>query len=120
MTSRWLERYHNSRCTRKGGFRTAEFADEMAEKASRKTGELIISYKCYDCGRWHIGPRRQDSARRPQPAAWCASTVLHHLRPANPEAPAHQPLAGDRDDLLEELRHRTRTAEEATTASEPA
>jgi hypothetical protein len=20
-----------------------------------KTGELIISYQCYDCGKWHIG-----------------------------------------------------------------
>jgi hypothetical protein len=69
MTSRWIARYHNSRCTRKGGLRTAEFADEMAEKASRKTGELIISYKCYDCGRWHIGhaDKTQLAARNLKP-----------------------------------------------------
>ena len=36
-------------------FRSAKLADALAEKASRETGELIISYQCFDCGKWHIG-----------------------------------------------------------------
>ena len=52
---RWLKRYHNRRCSRKAGFPTVAIATAEAERMSRKTGELIIAYKCYDCPRWHIG-----------------------------------------------------------------
>jgi DNA-directed RNA polymerase subunit RPC12/RpoP len=51
----WLQRQHQKRCGDKAAYRTAELADKKAERVSRKTGELIISYQCIDCGRWHIG-----------------------------------------------------------------
>ncbi len=98
--TRWLERYHNSRCTRKAGFRTAEFADEMAEKASRKTGELIISYQCYDCGRWHIG-----HADKSQLAA-------RSLLPGEP-----LPLCAICDRVIPQYRYTSRSPITATTCS---
>jgi hypothetical protein len=50
-----LKKVHFRRCARKRGFRNPNIADELARRASLKTGELIISYQCYDCGKWHIG-----------------------------------------------------------------
>ena len=50
-----LEDLHNRRCGRKQGYRTPEQAERRAREASEKTGELIIVYKCFDCGMWHIG-----------------------------------------------------------------
>ena len=52
--TKWLRKLHEKRCERKQAL-SADKADELAEKASRQTGALIISYKCYDCGKWHIG-----------------------------------------------------------------
>jgi hypothetical protein len=43
------------RCTRKRTYRKPKQADEAARRASMKTGELIISYQCYECLHWHIG-----------------------------------------------------------------
>ena len=43
------------RCTRKRKYRKPHLADEAAQRASIETGELIISYQCYECGHWHIG-----------------------------------------------------------------
>lgn len=51
----WIRKYAEARCGTKQAFRKPAKADEAALKASLKTGELIISYQCYDCGRWHIG-----------------------------------------------------------------
>lgn len=51
----WLRLYRYTRCLRKVRYWNPKLADEMAEKASRKTGELIISYECLNCGGWHIG-----------------------------------------------------------------
>jgi hypothetical protein len=50
-----LRKVHFRRCARKRGFRDPNIADELARRASLKTGELIISSECYDCGKWHIG-----------------------------------------------------------------
>ncbi len=48
-TQRWI------RCTRKRSYRKANLADAAAQRASTRTGELIISYQCYECLQWHIG-----------------------------------------------------------------
>jgi hypothetical protein len=50
-----LKKAHFGRCARKRRFRNPNIADEFAQQASLRTGELIISYQCYDCGKWHIG-----------------------------------------------------------------
>jgi hypothetical protein len=50
-----LETQHKKRCAGKQFYRRADSADWAAQRASKRTGELIISYKCYDCGGWHIG-----------------------------------------------------------------
>jgi len=60
--STWLQTHHQNRCVGKKRFGKPEAADRAAERASRKTGDLIISYKCIDCGRWHIG--HADPAQR--------------------------------------------------------
>ena len=51
----WIQKYSQARCGTKQAFRKASKADVAAMKASLKTSELIVSYQCYDCGRWHIG-----------------------------------------------------------------
>ena len=51
----WLRKQHNHRCEYKRAYKKAAWADEAARRASHKTGELIISYECVDCGWWHIG-----------------------------------------------------------------
>jgi hypothetical protein len=50
-----LPELHLRRCARKRCFRNPRKADEAARRASIKSGELIISYQCYDCRQWHIG-----------------------------------------------------------------
>jgi hypothetical protein len=62
----WLKKSSQT-CDRKGAYPRAEQADKAAKKASRKTGRLIISYKCYNCGAWHIGhaDRSQQIVNKP-------------------------------------------------------
>jgi hypothetical protein len=69
----WRQRQFEKRCGNKRAYKDAEVADRKAEKASRKTKELIISYKCIDCGRWHIGhaDQAQILARIPLEEALC-------------------------------------------------
>jgi hypothetical protein len=50
-----LQRQGWIRCTRKRRYRKANLADAAAQRASIRTGELIISYQCYECLQWHIG-----------------------------------------------------------------
>jgi hypothetical protein len=50
-----LQRQRWIRCTRKRRYRKAKLADAAAQRASATTGELIISYQCYECLQWHIG-----------------------------------------------------------------
>src|SRR5207302_8076086 len=43
------------RCERKRAYRDPRLADKLAQRATRKAGQLVISYQCYECGMWHIG-----------------------------------------------------------------
>lgn len=52
---------HNSRCEGKIAYRRGALADRAAMRMSAKTGDLLISYQCCDCGRWHVG--HADSAQ---------------------------------------------------------
>ncbi len=63
----YLKKEHFKRCVGKRRYRTGELADAAAQRASERSGELIISYECYDCGRWHIGhaDASQIAARKP-------------------------------------------------------
>lgn len=51
----WRQRQQEQRCGDKKMYRDPEIADRKAANASRRTNELIVSYKCIDCGCWHIG-----------------------------------------------------------------
>ena len=51
----WLEQRRERHCKGKQSYHTARQADAVAEKMTHKTHELLISYQCHDCGRWHIG-----------------------------------------------------------------
>jgi hypothetical protein len=55
------------RCDRKCVYRSFARAEIAAEKASHKTGELILAYQCYDCSAFHIGhaDESQKIVRRP-------------------------------------------------------
>jgi hypothetical protein len=44
-----------TRCDSKLAFRSLNQAAVQAERASNRTGELIIAYTCFDCGAFHIG-----------------------------------------------------------------
>ncbi len=44
-----------ARCFGKREYGSIVVAEQVAEKASCRTGELIIAYQCYDCMRFHIG-----------------------------------------------------------------
>ncbi len=67
-------------------------ADRMAERASRRTGALIISYKCFDCGSWHIGHADQvQLAVRNMTSAWLTfCSMCGRLIPADVLAKAEQ------------------------------
>lgn len=48
-------------CLRKQAFRSITDADAAACRASARTGERIVSYRCdYHPGHWHIGHARPD------------------------------------------------------------
>lgn len=59
----WRNKAHESRCEGKHGFQKAEVAEQSARAASLRTGQLIIAYRCYDCGLWHIGHADQSQAQ---------------------------------------------------------
>lgn len=50
-----LREAHRRRCEGKAAFPRASLADRAAMRISARLGELIISYQCCDCGRWHVG-----------------------------------------------------------------
>ncbi len=54
ITGTW-ENPAASRCDPKRAYTKASSATIAAEKASKRTGELIIAYQCPDCGSYHIG-----------------------------------------------------------------
>lgn len=43
------------RCYRKKRYPSWDLAEIAADKASQRTGELIIAYECPDCHKFHIG-----------------------------------------------------------------
>jgi hypothetical protein len=43
------------RCNSKAGYPNMTIAEKRAAKATAKADELIIAYKCFDCGMFHIG-----------------------------------------------------------------
>jgi hypothetical protein len=55
MSSDFVAYFHKKRCEGKHAFTRAAAADREAQRASLRTRELIISYKCCDCGKWHLG-----------------------------------------------------------------
>jgi hypothetical protein len=83
--SGWLKRHHYGRCARKARYKSAEVADRRAEHASRHTGELIISYKCFDCGKWHIGhaDQTQIAARNLTSGSLTFCSICGRLIPAD-------------------------------------
>ena len=51
----WINPDHSKRCEGKRAYRTMARAELEAERASKRTGELIIAYTCFDCRLFHIG-----------------------------------------------------------------
>ncbi|WP_263367966.1 hypothetical protein [Edaphobacter bradus] len=51
----WTNPASQRRCHGKRRYPSITLAETAAEKASYKTGELILAYQCYDCLRFHIG-----------------------------------------------------------------
>jgi hypothetical protein len=51
----WQNPAYFSRCHGKTRYRSIVSAALAADKASTKTGELILAYACPDCGGAHIG-----------------------------------------------------------------
>jgi hypothetical protein len=103
------------RCGRKRKYRRPKLADEAAQRASIKTGELIISYQCYECRQWHIGhaDKSQILART---IPWRPD--LRAVLEPNPRRTSRQRPAerNANHDLLETLPTRTRRQERPTAA----
>ena len=89
-----LETQHKKRCAGKQFYRRADSADWAAQRASKRTGELIISYKCYDCTGWHIGhaDATQIAARQPLVKPLCVMCQ----RPIPEERRKQARLSGNR------------------------
>jgi len=73
--SLWRNKAHDSRCEGKHAFKRAEAAEQSAHQASLRTGQLIISYKCYDCGFWHIGHADQSQVLANHPRGNTSETL---------------------------------------------
>jgi hypothetical protein len=43
------------RCLGKQPYKTITMAEKVAQRDSSRTGDLIIAYQCFDCGRFHVG-----------------------------------------------------------------
>ena len=78
-----LEKQRWVRCKRKRTFRNPGSADEAAQRASIRTGELIISYQCCECLKWHIG--RADRSQILAHAPPGTSTCVICTQPIRPE-----------------------------------
>lgn len=79
----WLQKLHRDRCARKEALPNAGVADKLAQRASEKSGELIISYECFDCGMWHIGHADE-------------SQIAAHIPPDPTCVYCHKPIPEDR------------------------
>ena len=54
ITGNWKDRAY-ARCFRKRRYQCMAKAEEVAQRASRRTGDLIIAYQCFECLRYHVG-----------------------------------------------------------------
>jgi hypothetical protein len=54
ITGEWKNPAIN-RCFGKQAYRHITVAEKVAHRDSDRTGDLIIAYKCYDCGHYHVG-----------------------------------------------------------------
>ncbi len=61
----WINPDHIKRCEGKRAYRTMARAELEAERASKRTGALIIVYTCFDCRR-SISERGSVLAARPR------------------------------------------------------
>lgn len=43
------------RCEGKIGYRYSVSAEKVARRMSIKSGELLVAYRCFDCGSFHVG-----------------------------------------------------------------
>ncbi len=59
----WTNPASLRRCHGKRRYPSITQAEIAAEKASYRTGELILAYQCYDCLRFHIGHADQSQKR---------------------------------------------------------
>jgi hypothetical protein len=108
----WLKKHHRDRCARKEALPNA-VADRLAQRASEKSGELIISYHCFDCGMWHIGHADESQIRAHKPDTNC----MYCHKPIPKERLAKAERKGTRvftcskkcGDKLETLRKRGRS-----------
>lgn len=76
----WKNPAHFNRCARKRGFPSMRKAEIQAERASAKTGDLIIAYACFDCGMFHIGhadlsQRLAHTRLADRPCQHCGQTI---------------------------------------------
>lgn len=49
-----LEAIHHLRCGRKKPF-GQKTAITIAKRLTEESGELLVAYKCFDCGSFHVG-----------------------------------------------------------------
>ena len=75
-----------SRCDVKRAYPSMAIAEARANRATRRAGHLIIAYKCFDCGAFHIGhPDLVPAARSPQEGQDQGTTHLCPLRRTHTE-----------------------------------
>jgi hypothetical protein len=55
MKQPWRNPATAARCDGKARYNSQDKAQKKARAASLRSGDLIIGYKCFDCGFYHIG-----------------------------------------------------------------
>lgn len=63
-------KYARSACWGKEAFLTQVDALAVAARARKQTGEKIMTYRCRECGRWHIGHGGKTLNPRTDPKQW--------------------------------------------------
>ena len=83
MRKHWRNPATKARCDGEHAFRLPESAERVAALQSRKTGDLIVAYKCPDCGYSHIGHAdpSQFVARLPGRTPVCLHCGVNEIPP---------------------------------------
>lgn len=83
----WINPDHFQRYRGNHVYRTMARAEIEAERASKRTGELILAYTCFSCRRVHIGHAdlSQQLARVPHVARPCQRCQAERGREVTPE-----------------------------------